>query len=356
MFTYAYITAFIAVVIVLLYLRKRVNTTITPPIQVITKDDTRELLKGIKEIVESTKEKVVLKPEPINKRYRVLINSAERDKTLYPSVSDYWVKLPEPVFGLKRIQMIDASFPTTLELINDNNNTLNVTIGGAPTIYTVPLVNGYYNGTELATMIQTALNDFFVVPNPVVTFTVTYNKTTGILTITSVTQFTLTGNEYLNGILGLTTSVPTGTYTLSGTQPVNVSYAQNILVDISNESYDFNSLQIMQKNENNIKCFAFVPLPSGNGYGGFTPSASTISGSAILVESASSTSGYGTFSFHNAYYEAWEGVIPRVQLLHIQLKNLLPSNDLVSADFNNADHTIELEFTARLDKSSQHLC
>ena len=193
MFTYAYIAAFIAVVIVFLYIKKKLSEKTSPVIHVIPKDDTKELLTGIKELVESTKQQVVPKPQPILRRYRVLLTSSERDKTLYPSTSDYWLKLPEPVFGLQRIQMIDGSFPLTLELITDNNNQLIITLGytGA-TEYTITLINGIYNGTELASMIETRINAYFTA-NPLTltppatnqpVFAVTYDTTTGLVLFT----------------------------------------------------------------------------------------------------------------------------------------------------------------------------
>ena len=378
MFTYAYIAAFIAVVIVFLYIKKKLSEKTSPVIHVIPKDDTKELLTGIKELVESTKQQVVPKPQPILRRYRVLLTSSERDKTLYPSTSDYWLKLPEPVFGLQRIQMIDGSFPLTLELITDNNNQLIITLGytGA-TEYTITLINGIYNGTELASMIETRINAYFTA-NPLTlppatnqpVFAVTYDTTTGLVLFTmnfiipgtpsnAQNQFTVTGNSYLNEILGLTTTTATYvvSWTLQGTNPVNVTFKQNIMLDLSTTVDDFNTLQVAQKNEADVRCFAFIPLPSGSGFagGGYAPSAATVSGASILVESASATSGYGTFNFVNAYYEAWEGPRPVIQLVHVQLKNLLPNNQVVTADFNNAEHTLELEFTARLDKSSQNL-
>lgn len=371
MFTYAYVAAFIAVVIVFLYIKKRLSGQSAPTIQVIPKDDTKELLTGIKEIVESTKQQVVPKAQPILRRYRVLLNSSERDKALYPNTSDYWLKLPEPVFGLQRIQMIDGSFPLTLELINDNNNKIKIT-DDLGVLTEVILTDGIYNGTELAEMIATRIN---VTISPSSDYKGEYNTTSGIFTLTRTrntggpaptVQFTC--NSYLQAILGLpstTTNFTTFeeilnlvyTYTLTGTSPVNVTFTQNIMLDLSTTIEDFNTLQVAQKNDADVRCFAFIPLPSGSGFagGGFAPSAATISGASILVESASATSGYGTFNFVNAYYEAWDGPKPMIQLIHVQLKNLLPDNSVVTADFNNAEHTLELELTARLDKSSQNL-
>jgi len=379
MFTYVYVIAFIAVVIVFLYVKKRLNSQSAPTIQVIAKDDTKELLAGIKEIVESTRQQVVPQPQPILRRYRILLSSSERDRSLYPNTSDYWLKLPEPIFGLQRIQMIDGSFPLTLELINDNNNQMIITLGyTAGTEYPITLIDGIYNGTELASMIDTRINAYFTA-NPLTltppalnqpVFNVSYDTTTGLVLFTinfiipstpnaAANRFSVTGNSYLNEILGLTTTIASYdvVWKLQGTSPVNVTFKQNIMLDLSSSVDDFNTLQVAQKNEGDVRCFAFIPLPSGSGFagGGYAPSAATISGASILVESASATSGYGTFNFVNAYYEAWEGPKPYVQLIHIQLKNLLPDNSVVTADFNNAEHTLELEITARLDKSSQNL-
>jgi hypothetical protein len=97
-------------------------------------------------------------------------------------------------------------------------------------------------------------------------------------------------------------------------------------------------------------------MPSGNGVYGGTPSVGTVNGDAILVQGTSGVSGLGTYTvtkdMTNAYYKAYEGAIPSVRYINVRIKQLLPDGSVVTPDFNGANHSMEFEMKARVDKTS----
>ena len=251
-----------------------------------------------------------------------------------------------------------ASFPTSLKLINDYNNVLTLNNGAGVLIKQIILDKGYYNGDELATMLE---NKFVSAPTPLVGFTVTYNSNSGFLTFSYSSSISFPGVpvniDYTLDLLGFPHTGSSSGTSVTGTLPANTAFPQNILVQLSSENYKFNSLEILSTEGK--ECFAFLQMPSGAGGGGINPSAATVSGAAILVEGGGGTSGFGTYIITkdqtNAYYKAYEGTIPQLNRLNVKLKQLLPNGTLVDADFNNINHTIEIEITARVDKSSLEL-
>jgi hypothetical protein len=72
---------------------------------------------------EPTKSKVVSK-------HTIIIDSRQRDYTIYPFSNNYLVELMEPHRNVERIELIAAMVPKTEYNINSENNLLLVTIGG----------------------------------------------------------------------------------------------------------------------------------------------------------------------------------------------------------------------------------
>jgi hypothetical protein len=327
-----------------------------PKVDVMPKEDTMSIVKSIRDMAKVVKDSAKPQIEKPYRKYRLLINSDERDDSRYPNVNNYQLNIPDHLYGVQKIQLMKASFPTSLELINNNNNELRFNINS--TDYTAAITNGYYNGTELATAIQTAMN----AAGSGETFVVTFSTSTGFMTIncsSSVNTFDISNTgSYLLDLIGMTTFVSTGgsPNTLTSTRPVNVAYPQNILLELSDDAYDFNSLRIMDKSDNDRRCFAYLTFPSGNGGLSGTASPATVTGSRILVEGSGGNNGFGLYvvtkDTTNAYYKFYEGSISRMRLLNIRLRQLLPDGTIVDPDFNGANHSIELEVTARVDKTS----
>ena len=349
-----------------------------PLYNVVPEHATNKLIEKIEKLTENFETKI----EPKMRKFRILVNSADRDLTKWPTETEYDLRLVDKIYGLDKLTLTKATFPTTLQLINNNNNTL--TISGTfsfagPTVlsfnYTATLTNGIYSTSSLDAMIQGAINAAAAADatysSPATWSTATADST-GIVSFTSTAlpthptfgvatnlTFSVTGNIYLNDIMGLSTSAPAGDSATpySGVDPVNVSYPQNLILYLDNGAYDFDSMMLMTKDQNDRRCFAYMTVPSGNGAGGSaTPSAATLSGAAILVAGSGGATGYGTYvitkDMTNAYYKAYGGKIPLLQNLRVRIRQLLPDGTLVTPDFNGSDHTLEFEIKANVDKIS----
>lgn len=318
--------------------------------------------------------------EPKIRKFRILVNSAERNTTTYPSVTDYQLKLPYKIYGLEKIKLTKASFPTSLKLINSNNNLLNLSGTYNNSIsfsYTITIPEGNYTAVGLSNVINDNLNSAASGDGASFFFSVnsnTYVSTTSIETIPSPgTSATFTfGNSdsYILNLLGISSSsVGTESIPIVGVGPVNVSYPQDIFLDLDNRAHDFNSLRVMSKAEDDRRTFASFTFPSGNGTSSAgsgssgIPSDMTVSGSRVLVEGAGgvgssggSSGAYGNYVITkdqtNAYYKSYEGPIPSTEYLHVRLRQLLPNGTIGTPDFDNADHSLEFEIKARVDKIS----
>ena len=374
--------AAIIVIMVFMYYRKQQKKLeekidSRPLYNVVPEHATNKLIEKIEKLTENFETKI----EPKKRKFRILLNSADRDTNIWPSQTEYNLKLVDKIYGLEKLTLTKATFPTTLQLINDNNNQL--TISGSFAFasavinfaYVVSLTNGIYNTTSLSAMIQTAINEV-AAADPTytspATWAVSIEPSTGLISFTSVTlpthpihgvgidvKFGVSGNSYITDVLGLSTTAPTGNITVPylGVEPVNVSYPQNLVLYLDNGAFDFDSLRLMTKDENDRRCFAYMTVPSGNGAGGSaTPSAATLSGAAILVAGSGGATGYGTYvitkEMTNAYYKAYGGKIPLLQNIHVRIRQILPDGTVVTPSFNASDHTLEFEVKANVDKIS----
>mgnify|MGYP003640728710 CR=1 FL=1 len=348
-----------------------------PLYNVVPEHATNRLVDRIEKLTQNFETKI----EPKKRKFRLLLNSADRDIAIWPTQTEYNLKLVDKIYGLEKLTLTKATFPTTLQLINDNNNQLTISGGFvfASVVlnfaYVVSLTNGVYNTTSLASMIQTAINEEAALDatyTSPATWAVGIESATGLITFTSVTlpshpvqgagsalTFSVTGNSYITDVLGLSPTAADGNFTVpySGVEPVNVSYPQNLVLYLDNGAFDFDSLRLMAKDENDRRCFAYMTVPSGNGAGGSaTPSAATLSGAAILVAGSGGATGYGTYvitkEMTNAYYKAYGGKIPLLQNIHVRIRQILSDGTVVTPDFNASNHTLEFEVKANVDKIS----
>lgn len=382
----------VVLMLILMYYRKKhklnkeleIEEMKKPQINVVPENVTSKLIEQLENLSKVYETKI----EPKTKKFRIMISSAERNTTAYPNVTQYQLKLPTPIYSLDKIKLVKATLPTSLNLINSNNNQLilsgTFTFGGVALSfdYTATLTVGNYTASQLATMIQEELNTAAAGDGRFTTkaeFDFSINSNTYIASVstdvypvylgTTATAAKLNFNSsglYIKSLLGY---VPdqTGTDPFVGVEPVNTLYNQTILLDLDNRSYDFNSLRIMAKDNDDLRTFACLTMPSGNGLaaGGAgtngVPSAMTVSGAKVLVEgnaslAGSSAGGYGNYVITkdstNAYYKAYEGPIPSTEYINVRLRQLLPDGTLGTPDFNNVDHSLEFEIKAQVDKIS----
>jgi len=128
-----------------------------------------------------------------------------------------------------KIALLAASIPNTLYNVTAVNNTIYWNDGSARTA-TVPA--GYYNATELAIAMNTAM-DLVGTAGP---FTVTFSPITGKMTIGGTNAFTLTTGNATNAIwpaTGFSTGA-TGTYSTGfvGNQLVDLNSVPALFVNI----------------------------------------------------------------------------------------------------------------------------
>ena len=367
------VSAFVTMLVIMYYRKQQTikNEIVLeemkrPQLNVVPQNVTSHLLETLEALAKTFETKI----EPDRRKYRILINSSERNTGLYTTPTDYQLQLPETIYGMEKISLQKAVFPMTLDLINTNNRTLVINVDWnvqGSVDYNLSLPTGNYTITSLATAIQTELNA--VADGSV--WAVAIDTTSLLLSITVVTprtgnatgliRVTAASSNYLLAILGMeqmvgTPSPPSPTGSLTGTDPVNVAFPCNLLIYLDNKSMDFNSLRIMKSAEIDSRCFANFNMPSGNGVYGGTPSVGTVNGDAILVQGTSGVSGLGTYTvtkdMTNAYYKAYEGAIPSVRYINVRIKQLLPDGSAVRPDFNGANHSMEFEMKARVDKTS----
>jgi hypothetical protein len=75
-------------------------------------------------------EKELPKRSKVISKHNIIVDSRQRDYSIYPTPSTYLVNLSEPHRNVERIELIAAMMPKTEYNINSENNLLIVTIGG----------------------------------------------------------------------------------------------------------------------------------------------------------------------------------------------------------------------------------
>ena len=75
-------------------------------------------------------EKELPKKSKIISKHNIIVDSRQRDYSIYPDPNTYLVNLSEPHRNVERIELIAAMVPKTEYNINSENNLLIVTIGG----------------------------------------------------------------------------------------------------------------------------------------------------------------------------------------------------------------------------------
>lgn len=94
-------------------------------------------------------EKQLPKKSKITSKHNIIVDSRQRDYSIYPSPNNYLVDLSEPYRNVERLELIAAMLPKTEYNINSENNLLLVTIGGVTqNLYITP--GQYVIGSNIA--------------------------------------------------------------------------------------------------------------------------------------------------------------------------------------------------------------
>ena len=290
------------------------------------------------------------------RRFRVLLDSTYRP-TSCTSPSSYTLDLPEPIYGVEKIQLQRAFIPNSIYTINSNNNSFLLDINGVD--YTITLDEGNYTNDELATEIETKLD---AAAGTGTGWSVSQDGSSGILTIngSSVTTPAVTSLEVrasempnLAPIIGFGSTNVTGTTSVVSPYPMNTNQPINLLLNLAQGNDDYDSM-IIPTMTGSVRCFGYIPLGVNNG-AIISESAALLNTSPILVSGASGA-GYRYYSIPKdtttAYYDFYEGSKSAIQKLSVRFEQLLPDGTVVTPDFNNGNHIIELELIAQVDKLS----
>lgn len=292
------------------------------------------------------------------RRFRVLLDSTYRP-TSCTSPSSYTLDLPEPIYGVESINLQRAFIPNSIYTINSNNNSFLIDINGVD--YTITLDEGNYTNDELATEIETKLD---AAAGTGTGWSVSQDGSSGILTIdgSSVTTPAVTSMEIrasempnLAPIIGFGSTNVSGTTSVVSPHPMNTSQPINLLLNLAQGNDDYDSMIIPTRN-GSVRCFGYIPLGIGTGSAVSESSISIGGVSSILVAGSGFTAGYNYYYISKdtttAYYDFYEGSKSAIQKISVRFEQLLPDGTLVTPDFNNANHIIELELVAQVDKLS----
>jgi hypothetical protein len=220
-------------------------------------------MKGPFEDISSHYIKNAIIPPPetsseVIKYTRIVVDSKDRDKSLYPLANKYEMKLPNEVSDVMSAKLISADIPLSMYMVNDFFNTLNIVYNGSP--YNIVLDNGDYTDGGLATMMTTRLNA--VVGSN--TFSVSYNANTDNYTFAAAQSFSMTfggSKNSLDTLLGFEKQQYTSSAT--GSAPF-----ANVIKSVYRKNLKYNNYAIMyidqfdnyQSPSTELdRCFAVIP-------------------------------------------------------------------------------------------------
>ena len=88
----------------------------------------------------------------------LVINSSDRDTTLYPYSNAYTMYLPNPIRYVTRVELVQASIPNVIENVTDGTDFIQVSNLVNTTLHSFSIANGFYSGQGLMTTVQNAIN------------------------------------------------------------------------------------------------------------------------------------------------------------------------------------------------------
>lgn len=191
------------------------------------------------------------------KHTRLVIDSKDRNKALFPNPNSYDIKLDTEVSDVISAKLINADIPMSMYMINAHFD--NITFRVDNNVYDIQLEHGNYTETEFASMVTAAMNE--VMPE---TFSVTYNTIKDGFTFGSTVSFSLVFGNKANS-LGAFLGFADTTYT--STETGNAPFDHQIK-SVFRKNFLFNNCVIMYIDQFDCyrspsnemdKCFAILP-------------------------------------------------------------------------------------------------
>lgn len=148
------------------------------------------------------------------------------------------------------ISILSAQIPVSFYNINVYTDVLKIQIGVS--VYTITLTNGNYNSTTLVAEMQIQL-----IAQGLTDFTIVYSSTTGKMTISRATSFTIlfSGSTIL-GVLGYSQTIDTVGLSLTGINPLNLLGSLRVRV----LSTQLSTLNIDSSIKGGISLLASIPI------------------------------------------------------------------------------------------------
>jgi hypothetical protein len=222
-------------------------------------------------------------PPPENKdifrKKRLIIDSRDRNTTLYPNPNKYTIRIDEGLQDVVSIELAISDFPFNEYNITPNNNILHISnepSGPNVTYIPVEIPPGRYDGPELSTTIATEISAVF----PNTAWDVQFNSNTSKITLSSSnTAFSLNFKntiprkfdeidvyDYMPRSIGRILGFSPEEYTTTESSPFKITAPYP--VDLRNESYIIMFLSrakiyLSQNNASN-QCFAILRLENND--------------------------------------------------------------------------------------------
>ena len=259
---------------------------------------------------------------------QIIIDSRDRDRTLYPKPNNYVIQLKSPIRDVVSLEMLQICIPKSEDLINDNNNQFTFQESQDQidngTYVTASIPNGQYQLVdELCQALTSAMNNASTTG---ATYTVTADPLTNLVSIT------VTGGT---GVLGVFNSSD-GTY-LPGNMSSNIGFgATNVkstsgnltsdgVYDIDGADYVVMELEgisnCMGSSDTLDGCFAMIPL------------CDVLHGSIF----------HGRLNDVGKCYVRFNPILPRLTKLHIKFRR--PDGTLY--DFGGRNHNFMFELKSK---------
>lgn len=258
----------------------------------------------------------------------LLIDSRDRNQTVYPNPNNYQIDLTEEYKDIKSVSLISSNVPKSQYLINTSNNILNF-VDSNSNEFEVQIPVGNYTISELTTQLQSSLN--LIGSNN--TFTVNADSKTNKVTISSSAGFQLlfnggtenynnsTRNIYKENSIGKTLGFSMtdliGLTSYTSQNQYNLNGPTYVLLHI-NELNNLDGIQSSIKN-----AFAKIPLDTNQNE-------------------------YKFFKESNDYIVITEFNPPLARLAELNIRFL--NYDNTDYDFGGLDHTFLLKIR-RLNQS-----
>lgn len=163
-----------------------------------------------------------------------------KDRTRGTPSDAYFTKLLN-LQGMEYMSIKSISFLNNIYPINSYNNSLQTVYGTVPETLNITIAPGNYSATQLASQLQTSLNNASISNGFTTTYAVSFNNITSKITIVATgpggNLEACTGT--LAPVLGFNTTTTNLSSTYVGSDPVNINYT-NTLSIISSELTKYN--------------------------------------------------------------------------------------------------------------------